>query len=442
MRILPTNRGWKRIGIGLAILVGLALLANGLMVWRTEARLQSILAEIRAAGEPASLADLAPEPIPADQNAAAIIESLMPRLDEFAKEHGRFLMDDPIGREYYSQSDKVMPTADQLFAIRAIVGKYPDLEEGVNAAAAVGQYASAADFSLSHQEFLNDVLENRAQPFRTLARFCDWKMEVLVADGQPQQAAELGLQMLRLARLRDREPLLVNYLVNVAVRGIVAAKMHEVLASGPISTDLHVAIDEELARHDRPDGLLHALRTERAYSATLTASVGTDSNCGEVNPTWLKLAGWPVKRLYIGALESYDQIIDVAAKPWFEANRNLNLGDPETSPTGHGVLADLLQPALKAAFVAHARGLVYLRALRVSNALARYRDEHGYEASDLDDLNLPQEATIDPFSGEPLKLKLTDDGWLIYSVGKNEIDDGGDISNLKDVGVAPRKAHN
>ena len=54
-------------------------------------------------------------------------------------------------------------------------------------------------------------------------------------------------------------------------------------------------------------------------------------------------------------------------------------------------------------------------------------------------MNLPGAATIDPYSGQPLKLKHTADGWIVYSVMHNGIDDGGDFKGLKDYGVAPRK---
>jgi hypothetical protein len=216
--------------------------------------------------------------------------------------------------------------------------------------------------------------------------------------------------------------------------------MDGVLASGPISAELHAAIDEELARQDSHDAIIQALKTERAYSATITASIGLDFASEEVNPLWVKFVGWPVKRLYIGALESYDQTFEIANKPWFEVNRRQESNEDSAMPTGYGVLADLLQPGLRAALVAHARSLVSLRALRIANALAQYRDEHGREASGLSDLSLPREATIDPFSGEPLKLKHTDDGWLIYSVGINGIDDGGDFTDMKDYGLAAREA--
>ena len=139
----------------------------------------------------------------------------------------------------------------------------------------------------------------------------------------------------------------------------------------------------------------------------------------------MHVAGWPVKRLYLGALDSYDELLASAAKPWYEVSGKLRTSDSHPPTTGKGVLADLLLPALQAAYSANARDLAVLRSLRIFNALTQYRDEHGHEASRLADLSLPKEATIDPFSGEPLKVKHTDEGWIIYSVMQNGVDDGG-----------------
>ena len=53
---------------------------------------------------------------------------------------------------------------------------------------------------------------------------------------------------------------------------------------------------------------------------------------------------------------------------------------------------------------------------------------------------LPADATIDPFNGAPLHLAKLSEGWLIYSVGANLKDDGGDLVDKKDVGLGPRRA--
>jgi hypothetical protein len=48
-------------------------------------------------------------------------------------------------------------------------------------------------------------------------------------------------------------------------------------------------------------------------------------------------------------------------------------------------------------------------------------------------------ATLDPFSGKPLVVKRIEDGWMVYSVGENGIDDGGSFVDQKDWGLGPRK---
>ncbi|MEX2308184.1 MAG: hypothetical protein WD738_11355 [Pirellulales bacterium] len=88
---------------------------------------------------------------------------------------------------------------------------------------------------------------------------------------------------------------------------------------------------------------------------------------------------------------------------------------------------------------ANARSIALLRSLRIYNALRQFRQQNGRESQGLHELGLPAEATIDPYTGAPLKLKLTDDEWVIYSVMENGVDDGGDFTGLKDYRVAPAK---
>ena len=141
------------------------------------------------------------------------------------------------------------------------------------------------------------------------------------------------------------------------------------MTAGPVSPELHVAIDEELARHDDPRLLAQALKTERAYSLELTASIGLDSMFDQVNPIWMRMVGWPVKRLYVGAVESYEPYSELATKSWAEVCREL--GPPNTDPpsTGKGVLADLLLPSLKAAYGAEFRNLATVRRSESSTRL-------------------------------------------------------------------------
>ena len=44
---------------------------------------------------------------------------------------------------------------------------------------------------------------------------------------------------------------------------------------------------------------------------------------------------------------------------------------------------------------------------------------------------------MDPYSGNPLLLKLLPNGWTVYSVGKDGIDNGGQLKSLQDIGFGP-----
>jgi hypothetical protein len=95
------------------------------------------------------------------------------------------------------------------------------------------------------------------------------------------------------------------------------------------------------------------------------------------------------------------------------------------SPTGLGVFADQLQPAIREAYKSANRSLAVSRSLRIVNILRRFAAENGREAESLAELSLPAEATIDPFSGAPLLLNRRDNKWIVYSVGDDGKDDGG-----------------
>jgi hypothetical protein len=433
MKLWPTMRSWKRLAIGLAVLVGLALILNGVFAWRAEWRLNSRLAAIRAAGEPASIAELAPKPIPDRENAAAILQRIKPRLNDFSNEYGAFF-NSTAGKKYEAAQDRGEPaTPEQIDAIRAILNKYSDVEQALADAAKQEHYASRMDFSLDHKAFLDALLKNTA-PARTAARLLNWRIEVLLAEGHRAQAVERGIQVLRLARLHEAEPCLISFLVAVAMEGTVTHELYDVLAAGPISPELHSQLDAELAQRDDPLRLVRALTLERAMSA--------DWVYGHVSGWYGSLAhviGWPLKSFQVGVLDLMQEYIELADQPWHAVRGEFGTGNTQPPRTGHGVMADLLVPAVKAAFEANARRTAVSRALRIYNAQRAFAEKNGRAATGLHELGLPQQATIDPYSGQPLKLEHADDGSIVYSVMTNGVDDGGDFKGLKDYGVAPPK---
>jgi hypothetical protein len=174
--------------------------------------------------------------------------------------------------------------------------------------------------------------------------------------------------------------------------------------------------------------------SERAVSAGWL-----DSHRGNVPSALFYMFGWPLKSYQVGVLDAMQEQIELAAQPWYKIRDRFGVEGSPAPRTGHGTLADLLMPAVKAAYQARARSLAVSRSLRIYNALRQFADNNGREATGLEELSLRGETTIDPYSGEALKLKHTDEGWMIYSVMENGEDDGGDFKKLRDYGVAPPK---
>ena len=103
MRIWPTKRFWKRLAIGAAIVVALALIANGFMAWWVEHQLQAKIAAIRAAGDPASIADLRRSRSPPTRTPPRSCSNLAPAR-RVSKEHSQIFDRTPLGKAYDTAS--------------------------------------------------------------------------------------------------------------------------------------------------------------------------------------------------------------------------------------------------------------------------------------------------------------------------------------------------
>jgi HAMP domain-containing protein len=419
------GRTMKRIGFGVLVVLTLLFVANLFMAWRVQSQRTAKMAAIRAAGDPASIAELRPAPIPNDRNAAAQIELLAPYVKSWDHDLVQFYKSD-AGKGYEERSGRgAAPTAEQAAAMRAILAKYPQMADGISRAAACPQFASRGDFSVGSAVFLQQLLDRQAR-FRSLVRFAAWQAAVASADGKSDEAVRKGIEILQLARLYRGEPTLMSELMSIAVEGVAAGELTVALASGPVSAEVHAAIEQELARHDGARSMVAALKTDRAYTLDAVEQLFAGSH---PQLAWLLL--WKAKTSFIDSLDYYDALLPVVGKPWSDVHGNIY----SHVPNMNSVAAQQILPGIQAAYEASNRLVALLRTLRVLNALTEYAEKNGHEASGLADLSLPADAMVDPYTGKPLVVTHTDAGWMVYALGANEKDDGGKVSDYKDVGV-------
>lgn len=421
----------KRTGIVLGSLVAIGLVANAVFVWTTDTRLERQLAEIRAAGDPVTLADLARPPIPPEQNAATYLHQA--KADAEAMEDEVWAV--PEVQEY--SISRVRPMPLKVYeTLKAALAAYPNVMPLLEQAAVCQDYDLELDYSLPPQEFLDkslDAVNKCRSPARALYR----RAQLLLADGNRDEAVRTALVIFRLARHFDRNPTMVGYLIAIAVRGYAIASANEALETGPISKDVRDALDAELAIQERMDGFVWAMKSERAY---VLESFAAGDLVDAANPfatiivpgrnCWFVGRGiWNMQES--ACLELFPPLIDLARnpEPYRETEQTI---DGESS-----FMASMLYPALKATYAAVARARAQIRCLRVLNAIQTHVPAESDEVPKLTELGLPVETTTDPFTGEPLHVKKTPQGWLVYSVGENFQDDGGKLDNNIDVGVGP-----
>ena len=176
------------------------------------------------------------------------------------------------------------------------------------------------------------------------------------------------------------------------------------------------------------DGFVGALKSERSYGVE---SFGRYPG----RNFWLIGRGyWNMQES--ACLEAFPTFLAVAADPG--PYREVE----QTIEGKKSVLARLLFPGLQAAYMAVTRTRAEIRSLRVLNALQTHVPAASNEVPKLSELGLPVETTVDPFIGEPLHVKKTPQGWLVYSVGPNFRDDGGKLDDRTngDIGVGPPPA--
>jgi len=77
-----------------------------------------------------------------------------------------------------------------------------------------------------------------------------------------------------------------------------------------------------------------------------------------------------------------------------------------------------------------------VRQAHIAMAITRYRLKHGTSPSQLQVL-VPDELPaipLDPFDGQPMKYRVEAGDAIVYSIGKNRVDDGGQLDREKDHG--------
>jgi hypothetical protein len=412
--------------LGLGLLLAAALIANAILISTTGSRLEKRLAAIRNAGDPVLLADLARPTPPLEQNAAVFLGRARHDVEALAKELNQIddSFTDKEGRSGETEQESIR--AAQKAYPRAFQA-YPHVLPLLEQAAACPDYNLELAYAAGPDALLKDVL-TEVQRFREYTNILQKQASSLRAQGKRDEALHGCLVSFRLTRHLEREPLLIPYLVVAACRSVAVAEINSILRAGPVSDFHRTELDKELATNDDMRGYLQALKGERAYAIS---SFGTT-----IPVNWFSRAYFNTDECCL--LDQMEEQMSLTTQPFAAVAASEARLKQWISGPFHPLSA-LQLPAVMKTREAMERVRAQIRCLRILNALQRHGPWHEKEPG-LSELGLPAEAITDPYDGSPIKLKRVETEWLIYCVGPDLKDDGGQLNPTSagwDIGLGP-----
>ncbi len=273
---------------------------------------------------------------------------------------------------------------------------------------------------------------------RKMTRLLVIKAELLDKDGKPLEALKQIEMGGALVRHLGKEPILIGMLVQIAVESILDREWHRLV-------NRHAGDAAFLARATEVDrafgelpSLKNSLRGEVWFGISAIESMknGTykEENYGlsdeekakmpKLNP---KMASLYEKNHLIHWRKVF-KMLDAAGNDTAKASRFLVQDEEDikaavkADPQGQAMNA-MLTPV----FSQTGKKVVQIDAMRrmrvLKIELLKYRAAHGAFPKDLSAFNA--KTATDPFAGKPFIYRVEGKGYILYSVGENGVDDGG-----------------
>lgn len=245
------------------------------------------------------------------------------------------------------------------------------------------------------------------------------------------------------------EPTMTSQLVRYALRSIAVNRIQRTLAQGEPSEAALQPLQQLLEKEETEPLLLIAVRGERAGFDRLLEGIqsgkiplsGTDLamvaglSGSKPTPVWTQTQALrlPAVRTWQRAamLRHMTRAVEIAKMPLEQQEQEMEKLDAAAKI--QPLLVRLLCPAVGKVAAADRRSRVDLRCAVVAVAAEHYRQTKKKWPASLEALreagHLAQ-IPMDLYDGQPLRMRRTDEGLLIYSVGPDGEDNGGHIDRV------------
>jgi hypothetical protein len=421
------------------LLLAVPILGYLYLSWRADRELDAAIAEIERDDPRWRFNDLVADrkPIPDAENPAVVCA----KIDALLRGKGGNGYD--VGEKNWRLFD-IMPSDHrlndaQIAVLRETLNKHA---EAVKLARTLKDYGGEGRFSIKHTQTFISINLEPLQRCRGVMNMLQHDAMLRAEDGDVAGALGSCQGILVTARAIGDEPYLVAVLIRMAGEAIAVGALERTLAQSETAPDAQLkAIQDLLQKEIDAPILAQAMRGERG---------GFDGMIAEMQKGNVKMsvfAGGPrggrnledwfidtFPRVLLTGRPEYlrlmTQAVNAAKLPPEQQGKAFNEVEQASRKSG-AIVVKLLIPALSKVAEANRRSRANMRCALVGIAAERYRLAHdGWPASleELVKMGLIASVPLDPYDGQPLRYKLRPDGALVYSVGADGVDNGGNIN--------------
>jgi hypothetical protein len=374
--------------------------------------------EIRAAGFPVSAAELEPPDVPKNENAWLVYRAASERLTELpqeVKDAAERL--ETLGPEHWSSSD--------VDVVRRYVNGNATALGLARKAARMPRFKSETHWA----DHINARFTHLS-PLHSLGRLANYSALVELADGRLDDAIGSCTDAMRVGRHAASEPCITGRLVEISIRKTALGILARVISQTKMAAQPErvLAIVEKLYPERRMREMLAA---ERAMGISFFGDVragkmSLDDPFATGKPQQYPPVVYDTNEgTYLDLMKGY---IELADKPYYQVADQIAMLERRSARISPlATVAYTMIPGYANICRQDAADRALTDVVRCAAALKVYELRTGRQPDALTDLvpDLLPEAPVDEFSGEPLRYETRGDGFIVYSVGQNEIDDGG-----------------
>ncbi len=446
MRILKKILKWTGIVIGGLLILSITVHTVLNIVWGRELRAK--LAELKAKGEPITIAEIRPAPVPDNENAAVLLNKAF------------LLMTSEGGKPYIPNKDggKLNKTITTIEDVRSFsdISKWTEkqrreISKLINSSDMQYIYAlleqasrrPECNFNLKYEDGAGALLPHLAK-MRSVARLLCAKALIEADAGNSDKAFDTILVGLRMSNHLKDEPSLISQLVRIACDMLIIDCIEQTSSKYTISQEKRRSLIIELENHVGSEPFKKCMDGERVclggvefnkllnkkYSTKeLNTILGSSSNELFLTLFYLEYTT-PFKSLLKKDFACYMSLLS-------EMKKLYNMPYPESVIAGNNifrssipsycVLTRMLIPALTRIREQMSIHEAKIQVCRIGLALKIYKAKYGTYPESLAKLvpDILEEIPSDPFTEKSLVYRKSKDGFILYSLGPNMKDDGG-----------------